>query len=113
MSTKISLGKYGENLASQYYKTRGYKIIAENYYCAYGELDLVVQKSSKIKIVEVKTRKSNDFGWAEESISEQKIKNLIKSYQCLQKTKKLTDYCEIEIFIIEIGQKTKIIKFAL
>lgn len=108
MSKKIKLGKHGEAIARQYYKSKGFEIIIQNFYCVYGELDLVVQKNNKIKIVEVKTRRNNNFGWAEESIDDKKLDRMIKSYYSLQDMHKLTDNYEIELFIIEISAKIKI-----
>lgn len=108
MSEKIKLGKYGENIARQYYKSKGCKVIAQNFYCLYGELDLVIEKNNKIKVIEVKTRRANNFGWAEEAINEKKLDNMVKSYQVLQSAKKLTDNFEMELFIVEISKNIKV-----
>lgn len=102
------LGKYGENIAKQHYINNGYKILIQNYYCRYGELDLVVQKGNKIKIIEVKTRQNNSFGWPEESINDLKLAKIIKSYQMLQNKLDLSNNYEIEAFILELGLKKKI-----
>lgn len=113
MSKRKILGKWGENLARQYFLRQNYTIIAQNFYCPYGELDLVVQKGQKIKLIEVKTRKNHNFGWAEESINDLKLNKMAITYQYLQKQKKLPDFYDIELFIIELKPKIKIIRYKL
>ena len=34
-------GKYGENIAVKYLKAHGYKIVERNYYCKFGEIDVI------------------------------------------------------------------------
>lgn len=56
MTEKSRLGKLGEDVACQYLKKKGYKIIERNYRQAWGELDVVAVSPEKVLvIVEVKT----------------------------------------------------------
>lgn len=56
MTQKSDLGKLGEDLACQYLKKKGYKIIERNYWKSWGELDIVAISPEKILVfVEVKT----------------------------------------------------------
>ncbi len=70
------LGKLGEQAAKRYYRRQGGIIIAENYYCHYGEVDLIVLRDKEIVFVEVKTRTSTDFGLPEEAVSDEKLQRL-------------------------------------
>ena len=54
-----TLGKYGEKMAENIYVSHGYKIIAKNWCCREGELDLIVEKLNTLVFVEVKCRKSS------------------------------------------------------
>lgn len=78
MSTeKETLGKLGENLACEFLKEKGYKIIERNYRQPWGELDIIARSPEKILVfVEVKTVK--DFGpvTAEEHLTQTKLKRL-------------------------------------
>ncbi len=107
---KQSLGKHGENLAKKYYQSLGYKIIKQNYWTRYGELDLVCQKNKAVLIVEVKTRRGQKFGYGEEIINQKKIDNLIQAYQLLQNELELPNYYEIEICVIELKNNQKTLK---
>ena len=106
MLYKKSLGQYGEQIALRYYQKRGYKLIIQNYFSRYGELDLVLVKNKQILVVEVKTRYGKQFSWPEESISNKKINNIYITYQLLARQEKLSEFFYLEAFIIEINDKT-------
>lgn len=109
---KQQLGAWGENIAKSYYQALGYQIISQNFYTRYGELDLVFIKANKILVVEVKTRTSLAFGFAEESISRNKLQNLRATSHIFCRRQNLKPEFKIEICVIEkIKQKTKILCF--
>ncbi|MFA6307489.1 MAG: YraN family protein [Patescibacteria group bacterium] len=110
MFYKKLLGQKGEEIALKYYQKLGYKLIIQNYYSRYGELDLVFSKNKEITVVEVKTRIGEQFSWAEESINAKKINNIYITYQKLAKNKKLPEFFYLEALIIEINNKTATIR---
>ena len=57
MNTKIS-GAMGEAYVAEYFRKKRYKLLAMNYRCHMGEIDLIVAKRKKLSFVEVKLRKS-------------------------------------------------------
>ena len=78
MNIKKIIGNMGEDKIAWNYRVKGYKIIARNFSCKYGELDIVAQKGSTIAIVEVKTRKNANFAHAKDYVDykkQAKIKN--------------------------------------
>ncbi|MCD4760453.1 YraN family protein [bacterium] len=115
MSKKYNktLGQRGENIARTYYQKLGWKLIKQNYWTPQGELDLVLEKNKEILVVEVKTRSNRRFGWGEETINQQKINNILKAYQILQRHSDLSGYFSLEICVVEIGKKITIRSFAL
>jgi putative endonuclease len=58
----IALGRQGEDLAAGWYRRRGYEVVARNWRCPLGEIDLVARRRRVIVICEVKTRRSDAFG---------------------------------------------------
>ena len=72
-------GEVGENLACEYLRKQGYKILERNYRIRGGEIDIVAQDGSTLVFVEVKTRYSHDFGPPVESMTFWKIKALLKT----------------------------------
>ena len=54
-------GAWGESLAADYLRKKKYKLIATNYRCRFGEIDLIVADRNYLIFVEVKLRKSDKF----------------------------------------------------
>lgn len=52
--TRKDIGNLGERVAVEYFRRRGYRLIARNLTFKTGELDIIVQKDSVIHIIEVK-----------------------------------------------------------
>lgn len=72
------LGQEGEGLAERLLKARGYKILARNYRCRLGEVDLIAEKGETISFIEVKTRRATDKVSPRELISHGKQVHLSK-----------------------------------
>jgi putative endonuclease len=79
MATHNDLGKTGEELAVQYFITRGYEILHQNWRFSHYEIDLIAKKNNKLHFVEVKTRTSSLYGHPEESVTKKKFKYLQKA----------------------------------
>jgi len=62
-------GILGEKLAKDFLKKRGYHILETNYRCPEGEIDIVARHKDCLVFVEVRTKKSLEFGSPEESIT--------------------------------------------
>jgi putative endonuclease len=66
MDTRVSIGALGELAAERWYVGRGYRVIARNWRCRIGELDLVLGRGPLLVVCEVKARRGSRFGggWA-------------------------------------------------
>lgn len=62
------LGAWGESLTADYLRKKGYKIIASNYRCRYGEIDMIARTRQHIVFVEVKLRRDDRFAEAREFV---------------------------------------------
>ncbi len=71
-------GKIGEDIAIDFLKKKGYKIIERNYKCVFGEVDIVARDSGDIIFVEVKSRRSEYFGDPTDAVDFNKQKKLSK-----------------------------------
>lgn len=65
---KQELGRQGEEAAASYLEERGYRVLARNYRCRFGEIDLIALEGEVLVFVEVRCRTSGRFGLPEESI---------------------------------------------
>lgn len=70
------LGAAGEDLAARWYVDAGYKIVARNWRCRDGELDLVLRGRGTIVFCEVKTRSSDRFGVPAEAVTATKQRRI-------------------------------------
>ena len=55
-------GQFGENEAARWYLSHGYEVVARNWRCPQGEIDLVVSSPGVVVFCEVKARASAEFG---------------------------------------------------
>ena len=79
MVTTREQGEYTENLACKYLEKKGFKLIERNFHCRFGEIDLIMQHNNNLIFVEVRYRRSNNFGSGAESITSNKQSKLIKT----------------------------------
>lgn len=56
------MGRDGEAAAAEWYEANGFEVLARNWRCRDGELDLILAGSGTVVFCEVKTRSSNAFG---------------------------------------------------
>ncbi len=64
----LALGAWGERLAERRYRTDGYRVLARNWRCPSGEIDLILERGDLVVFSEVKTRSSTAFGWPAEAV---------------------------------------------
>lgn len=58
----LALGRHGEDLVARWYMAQGDVVVARNWRCRSGELDLVVRCGDLVVFCEVKTRSSTRYG---------------------------------------------------
>ncbi len=76
-----ALGRAGERLAARELERRGYRILARNWRCPIGEIDLVAEKGEALVFVEVRTRRGSEHGTPLESVTPAKQAKLIELAQ--------------------------------
>ena len=70
------VGSWGESIAAEYLRKKRYNLIATNYRCRFGEIDLIVSNRKYLVFVEVKLRKSDKFASAHEYVDTNKQKRI-------------------------------------
>ncbi|MBE6894185.1 MAG: YraN family protein [Ruminococcaceae bacterium] len=108
MNIKKVIGKVGEEKVTWKYRLKGYKILARNFNCRYGELDIVVQKGKTIVVVEVKTRKNDKFAQAKEFVDYRKQERIKNTTNIFLQKNKLTDY-NIRFDVAEVYTESNIV----
>lgn len=79
LPNKRSLGNRGEAIAVRYLTEQGYQIIATNFACIFGEIDIIALHQECRCFIEVKLRKNLNFGYGYEAVTYKKQQHLIKT----------------------------------
>jgi putative endonuclease len=66
------LGAQGEDKVAAWYQAAGYEVVARNWRCRAGELDLILRRGPMYVFCEVKTRTSAAFGAPQEAVTRKK-----------------------------------------
>ncbi|MFL0800006.1 MAG: YraN family protein [Agarilytica sp.] len=75
--TSKDTGDKAEKLALAHLQQHGLTLIAQNYHCKFGEVDLIVEDKNTLVFVEVRFRKSDRFGSALESVTKTKQEKIV------------------------------------
>lgn len=103
-SGKRTTGSYWEQQAKAFLEKKGLTTLASNYYSRFGEIDLIMKDGNTFVFVEVKYRKSNQFGGAISTISTKKQLNLTKTATIYLQQEQLNAYntaCRFDIVAID------------
>jgi putative endonuclease len=65
-------GIAGEDVAAAWYLSQGYELVARNWRCRQGELDLIVRRGAEVVFCEVKSRSTAAFGTPAEAVTHEK-----------------------------------------
>lgn len=86
-TARQGLGAAGEALARRHLEAQGYHCLATNWRYPGGELDLIMREGDLVVFVEVKTRRGERFGMAEEGISPAQATRLLRAAEMFLATR--------------------------
>lgn len=75
-TSNIATGRWGEDLAADWYERHGYAVVARNWRCRAGELDLILRRDRLVVVCEVKARRTDAFGPAAAAVGRDKQRRL-------------------------------------
>ena len=102
MSSSTLIGRYGESIAADFLRKKGFEILASGYRGRYGEIDIIC-------FVEVKTRQDESYLPARTAVGEAKRRRIMLTAQ--QWIQENDCRCQVGFDIIEIYLKTKQIRY--
>ena len=99
-STKTSAGSIAEDRAETFLREHGLVILAKNYRCKLGEIDLIMQHADMLVFIEVRLRTHQAFANAAESVTIRKQQKIIKTAQHYLQQHQLTDKANCRFDVI-------------
>jgi len=101
-----TLGKLGEDLACAELIRRGYSILARRYRTRFGEIDIIARDKDVTVFVEVKTRKSDDFGGGAEAVTVWKQRRLTQMAVDFLARYQLHDRpCRFDVVVVDMADR--------
>jgi putative endonuclease len=95
-------GSHEEARAADHLVSIGYQILARQYRSRVGEIDLVARDGDEVVFVEVKARRSNAYGYPEESVTESKLQKILRMGEYFLREHKCTEApFRIDVIAIE------------
>ena len=96
------IGNLGEAMAEVMLVERGYQIIARNFKCRFGEVDIIARRGGMMAFVEVKTRLSRRYGDGMEAVTEAKQQRIRR---CAEYDLSVNEwvYSSVDFQVIEIS----------
>jgi putative endonuclease len=105
------LGRWGEGLAATHLEAHGYTIVARNWRCAAGEIDLVARDGETVVFVEVKTRRGRAYGAPEEALTPRKARQLLALGEQYVYEQGLEDVnWRIDLVAIELDERGRLLR---
>ncbi|MDQ0555102.1 YraN family protein [Paraclostridium ghonii] len=99
----IQKGNLGEEIATNYLRSKGAYILENNYKVKFGEIDIIAKLDEELVFVEVKSRSNVNFGYPCEAVNykkRMKITNVAKYYILKNKLEKVpVRFDVIEIYL--------------
>ena len=111
ISTTKKTGDAAERIAEKYLAAQGLKVMARNYRCRFGEIDLVMQERETLVFVEVRLRrvhKGNDFGGAAASITATKQARIIAAAQHYLAGMKQLPPCRFDAILMNAANESSV-----
>lgn len=104
-TSRRSLGHFGEVVAEGHLRRSGYKIVARNWRCQLGEIDLIAREGGDWVFVEVRTRRNRHCGTPEESLTRTKQRRLLLLGQTFLQERNLEDVSwRIDLVAVEVDR---------
>ncbi|NOQ15240.1 MAG: YraN family protein [Methyloprofundus sp.] len=98
--SRLEKGTQYEDLALKFLLVQGLTLIARNYRCQCGELDLLMAEKGALIIVEVRYRKNNRYGSALESVTKTKQTRIIAATKHYIVTHKIDQPIRFDVLAI-------------
>ncbi|ASW54022.1 YraN family protein [Plantactinospora sp. KBS50] len=74
--TRLAVGAYGERCAVRHLIEAEMRVVARNWRCDQGEIDIIAWERDVLAFCEVKSRRGGAYGWPGEAVTAAKVRRL-------------------------------------
>ena len=109
MNINLRKGLRFEGQARRYLSAKGLSLLDSNYRCRFGEIDLIMRDSDTLCFIEVRYRRSLNFGGASASITPAKQRRIIKAalFYLSSKRQTMDQALRFDALLIQRGKDAK------
>ncbi len=100
----LNTGASAEQAAADYLVRQGLKLVARNFRCRGGEIDLIMRDGETLVFVEVRSRARADFGGAAASITATKQARIILAARHYLAQHSVDAPCRFDAVLLQAGQ---------
>ena len=100
-------GARAEDLCAELLRRAGLRILARNWRCRHGEIDLVAEEGGTLVFAEVRLRRSNRYGGAAEIVTAAKRQRLLAAARLYLAGRKEID-CRFDVLLLDGEQRPNI-----
>lgn len=104
------LGAMGERLAAEALARAGMQIVARNWRCETGEIDIIAREDDIVAVVEVKTRRGRAAGTPEQGVDERKRRKLCQLAQAYIEATDWEGPVRIDVVGVELDQAGRLLR---
>jgi putative endonuclease len=108
---RTSLGRLGEEIAREYLRKNKYNIVDHNFRCPLGEIDIVARKNKAFRFIEVKYRRSAEYGLPQDSVIQRKQQRIRNAAVIWLMQRHLPLASEIHFDVLAITEKKNYRKY--
>lgn len=113
MDNRRKIGTAYEERAAEHLRDLGYRILERNFRCRLGEIDLIAEEAGVLVFLEVKYRKSSQFGNPAEAVTPAKQKTICRVADFYRMSRGISENhsCRFDVAAI-LGEKVQVYKDA-
>ena len=105
-----SLGALGEDLAVNTLRKQGMMILARNWRCYLGEIDIIARQQDMLIFVEVKTRRGRNAGTPEQGVDARKQRKLCQLAQCYIENNEWEGDVRLDVVGVELSPRGQLLR---
>jgi putative endonuclease len=95
-------GRAAEVAAQHFLQAAGFELVAANYHCRQGEIDLVMQRGDLLLFAEVRLRRRSDFGGAAASVTASKQQKIIATAEAFLQHRPEFSRCQCRFDVLAL-----------